>query len=208
MNNKEKELLKSTIGKRVEDYEYTTTHDDSDLHIKFTDGTDLLISTSYNQADMYFDYIENNNEIKKDDDKIMSKELNIVEAMKMPIGTELIIKYMDGYVRKVALVESNEVGNNNVLLKYLDSKDGESHYVDVHRELVKAKFIPTPKPISFMEAITQNHYNDKTIRCEVDDKVYTYKPVQTKTTEIRAIETRGGISTEEILNGKWYIKEN
>lgn len=153
---------------------------------------------------MYFDYIENNNEIEKEDDKIMSKELNIIEAMKMPLDTLFDVVFSDGY--------NNQFDNKAVLtdkeeIKWIDN-EGNTHETCGDKLFINAKFIPIQKSVTFMEAITQNHYNDKTIRCEVDDKVYTYKPVQTKTTEIRAIETRGGISTEEILNGKWYIEEN
>lgn len=145
----------------------------------------------------------------------MSKELNIIEAMKMPLGTELIIKYMDGYTRKVALVESNEVGNNNVLLKYLDSKDGESHYVDVHRELVEATFIPVSKPVSFMEAVK----NGKLIKVEhefICDKNFTSDELE-ELKEYQNIDNAMYILSENldskqlrrvILNGKWYIEEH
>ena len=128
----------------------------------------------------------------------MSKELNIIEASNTK-DTYFEVFYADGKKRN-----SNIYTDSSSRL--IDSYDNACLFIT--EKLINSKFIPTQKSITFMEAITQNHYNDKTIRCEVDDKVYTYKPVQTKTTEIRAIETRGGISTEEILNGKWYIEEN
>ena len=139
----------------------------------------------------------------------MSKELNIIEAMNMPLGTEFIIKYNDGNKRKVELVEVNEIGNNNVLLKYLDAIDKtKNYYVDLHRDLVFAKFIPIQKPVSFIEAVKSGK------RVKVKHKLMS----EIEETELKEFEfiswilfaiTKENIDVKEIIiNGKWYIEED
>ena len=159
----------------------------------------------------------------------MSKELNIIEAMHMKLGTEFTIKYRDGYTRRVMLVESNEIGNNNIVLKYLDVINNEYNYVDIHRDLVDAKFIPVQKPVSFMEAVKTG----RRIKVEhnlIDDILLNKKDIYFRSDSShnrKAIErfrnkefmpvnllfsALGYLFDESeiaeiVNNGKWYIEE-
>lgn len=211
MNNKEKEILKSTIGKTVENYKYNTTQDDSDLSIKFTDGSSLTIDTEFNQVDMYFDYIENKNEIEKDDNEIMSKELNIIEAMKMPVGTEFKV-IIDGELREntMKLFSYQDIDK---MFKYIDwFSHPKDTYLKSYDWLINAKFIPIQKPVSFMEAVK----SDKYIRVDLTgiggysghtiEKLNSYMPLDEMFAYLGR-EFYTNTIKEIIEKGKWYIED-
>ena len=159
----------------------------------------------------------------------MSKELNIIEAMHMKLGTEFTIKYRDGYTRRVMLVESNEIGNNNIVLKYLDVINNEYNYVDIHRDLVDAKFIPVQKPVSFMRAVESGN-RIKVEHNLIDDAILNKKDIYFRSDSPhnrKALEMfrrkefmspnllfsalgylfDGSEIAEIVNNGKWYIEE-
>ena len=119
----------------------------------------------------------------------------------MKLGTEFTIKYRDGYTRRVMLVESNEIGNNNIVLKYLDVINNEYNYVDIHRDLVDAKFIPVQKPVSFMEAVESG----KEIKVNSSELVTGYLDLHEMMEQLSVRTTK---AIKEILkNGLWYIEE-
>lgn len=213
MNNKEKEILKSTIGKTVENYKYNTTQDDSDLSIKFTDGSSLTIDTEFNQVDMYFDYIENKNEIEKDDNKIMSKELNIIEAMKMPVGTEFKV-IIDGELREntMKLFSYQDIDK---MFKYID---WFSHPKDIclksYDWLINTKFIPVQKPVDFIKAYNSKkliRVEHKLIKPSYDPEIVgirdDYSSIDTVLYQLTKKFTQQNFR-DIIDNGEWFILED
>lgn len=130
----------------------------------------------------------------------MSKELNILQAIEMPVGTEFEVVFNNGNKRLIKTVLDK---NRNFVAEWAGNLEGATH------DFVTAKFIPIQKPVSFMEAVKA--YSDgKTIRCDYKEfngeettNIYKYggidKPIEDT--------CNFGISTREILNGKWYIKE-
>lgn len=135
----------------------------------------------------------------------MSKKLNIIDAMKMPVGTIFEVFDEDG----------NKDSYNVKVIEVFGKKDSKKLVVDnrAYIEIVvsdfisNATFIPTQQPVSFMEAIKASQ-EGKTIRVYIQDVKYTYYPKDNKFLELSAKETRGGLSTAEILDGKWYIEES
>ena len=134
----------------------------------------------------------------------MSKKLNIIEAMKMPVGTlfEVILNGEEfGCIAKI--LESSVQSKKQLVW---DNRANSS--IVVTDSISRAIFTPIQQPVSFMEAIKASQ-EGKTIWVNVEDKTYTYypNPRDKQFDELRAKETRGGLSTYEILNGKWYIKD-
>jgi hypothetical protein len=143
----------------------------------------------------------------------MSKELNIIEAMKMPVDTEFKIKYADGRysTKNIILKESRKEK------KYLDwvNDGGLKVYEFLITETI---FIPIQQPVSYADAIDAG-VNGKRIKVDVTElnKKYgecvlnkwwndTYK-------EPKEIFLMLGNSNERnvqriIKEGKWYIEES
>jgi hypothetical protein len=69
------------------------------------------------------------------------------------------------------------------------------------------EFIKIERQVNFMDAIKANK-EGKTIKVIVKDKTYTYYPKDNEFMELSAKETHAGLSTSEILEGKWYIEED
>ncbi len=141
----------------------------------------------------------------------MNKELNIIEAIEMPVGAKFNVIFNDGCEAKVILEKTNT--GNGKYFKWIkppkNAFDGETRdSVIAASRFINAKFIPRPNPVTFIEAIKASQ-EGKTIYVNVEDRTYTYypNPRDKKFDELRAKETRGGLSTYEILNGKWYIKD-
>lgn len=59
--------------------------------------------------------------------------------------------------------------------------------------------------VSFIEAIKASQ-EGMVIHVDAGEKSYTYYPKDDKFSELTAVETKGGLSTHEILSGKWYIE--
>ncbi len=138
----------------------------------------------------------------------MSKELNIIEASNMPENTMFDVK-IDHYYKYDDAIRIRD----NTKLRAMCTREGIRflEYADIEKAsktLLNAKFIPIPNPVTFIEAIKASQ-EGKTIYVNVEDRTYTYypNPRDKKFDELRAKETRGGLSTYEILNGKWYIKD-
>lgn len=63
------------------------------------------------------------------------------------------------------------------------------------------------EPVDFMEAM-KAYRDDKTIYCLLEDTKYTYNPSDTGRLDTVYDQCNDGLSLEEILDGKWYIKED
>lgn len=59
--------------------------------------------------------------------------------------------------------------------------------------------------VSFIEAIKASQ-EGMVIHVDAGEKSYTYYPKDDRFSELTAVETKGGLSTHEILSGKWYIE--
>ena len=78
----------------------------------------------------------------------MSKELNILQAIEMPVGTEFRVVYKDSI--KMAIKKTVLDKNRN----FVAVSDGDLE--STTHNFVTAKFIPIQKPVSFEEAICSN----------------------------------------------------
>ena len=125
----------------------------------------------------------------------MSKELNIIEAVNMPVGTEFEVFFKSGRKGTQKVIVSEELGSHKLIWE--DGKDVKSYGC-----IINAKFIPVQKPVSFMEAI-KARYEGKTIKVVLrnNERIYEDNSAGLK-------DQNGGYLTPlEILEGKWYIEE-
>ncbi|NFI57000.1 hypothetical protein FDA48_11710 [Clostridium botulinum] len=139
----------------------------------------------------------------KDDmeDKKLSKELNILQAIEMPIGTEFEVVYEDGFVF-----------NNGNIVKIINGLRGEkliwkddNDEAICGRAFINAKFIPIQKPVSFMEAINSG----KRIKCMHSrfSKSDIYMSI-IKMFEMMSNSTCRDFIPTLINEGKWYVEED
>lgn len=143
-------------------------------------------------------------DIKFKDDievKKLSKELNIIEAMKMPIGTEFTVVHdrKGTNIQKATLC----INYDN---KFLEWESGKK--LNITSDNIFGTFIPIQQPVSFMEAI-KAYSKGKTI--EVNTKSYStlYKPAERNSMGDELLDEDGEvINLKEILEGKWYIQED
>ena len=137
----------------------------------------------------------------------MSKELNILQAIEMPVGTEFKVIYKNSIERQIKTILDE---NRNFI------KESDAYLECTTYNFVTAKFIPVQKPVSFIEAICSNkrikvvvpkELNDKysnEITCLLDDfwnnKYETVEDI---------LEMLGGNEKREVLikECKWYIEE-
>ncbi|WP_143314544.1 hypothetical protein [Clostridium sp. HBUAS56017] len=120
--------------------------------------------------------------------------MNIIEASKQEIGTKFKIECFDGELFHVEKSSTGfEFPNENQLI--------------ITDRIIDAKFILIQQPVSFMEAIKANQ-EGKVIKVNIGARTYTYYPRDNKWFGLIAKETLGGLSTHEILEGKWYIEES
>ena len=132
----------------------------------------------------------------------MSKELNIIEASNMPENTLFAVK-IDCYYKHDDAIRIRD----NTKLKAICTDAGIRflEYSDIEKaskSLLNAKFIPIPKPVSFMEAIKEYSEHYRNIYCKIGNtkKLYEYNPIGLK-------NGNQPISSYEILNGEWYIED-
>lgn len=126
------------------------------------------------------------------------KELNIIEASKMP-NTEFEVIYLSGNKRRKK-IKTDQFGN-------LLDDDGSLFEGAYFHDIIQAKFIPLPKEIevSFMEAI-KAYGEGKTIICKIGNNQTKFKPQALFTDDNPILdEFEDGITAKEILEGKWYI---
>ncbi|HBJ1650916.1 TPA: hypothetical protein LA460_000135 [Clostridium botulinum] len=138
------------------------------------------------------------------------KELNIIEAIEMPIGTEfeVIDKYGDKNLVNVILCENNNLCRQSERL--LCWKNSYKELGSGNYELT-LKFIPIQQPVSFMEAISDEENMVKVI-LDSDDffssDAECFNDYMTITELFKKLSERFnnyGI-LKAINKGKWYIK--
>lgn len=135
----------------------------------------------------------------------MNKELNIIEAIAMPVGTEFEVIHDNGRING-----SKAILGIDYDFKSLKWDNGE--YLNLTSKNLNAKFIPIPKPVSFMEAVKSGKYirvdltgiegyGEKTIK-----ELNTYMSLD-EIFELLGNEFYGGYIKEIIEKGKWYIED-
>ena len=126
----------------------------------------------------------------------MNKELNIIEAVNMPIGTEFEVFFKSGRKGTQKVIVSEELGSHKLIWE--DGKDVKSYGC-----IINAKFIPVQKPVSFIDAVKSGK------RIRVSSPEYELIDFCTIGNAIHKLSLM--ISEEYmrkvILNGKWYIEE-
>lgn len=143
------------------------------------------------------------------------KQLNIIEAMKMPIGTEFEVHYDDGgKATGNMILKTGDKGT-----KYLDWVDGNIP-LRVFAFLADTTFIPIQQPISFMEVVNsgrrckvEHEYvedirkiNDLKFVYEHEFKKGDYMPLNYLVYVLGYNCSQENIQ-EIINNGKWYLEE-
>lgn len=138
----------------------------------------------------------------KDDmeDKKLNKELNIIEASSMPLGTEFKVIFKDG--SKCSHIVS--FGN----CKFYQDKNVDD---SIHVLFINATFIPIQQPVSFMEALKSG----KRVRVDIDDLIFTdikykfntYQRME-ELIELMGIELTFTGKKNVILNGRWYVEND
>ena len=135
----------------------------------------------------------------------MSKELNILQAIEMPVGTEFKIlnagkDYENSAYSKTAIVSVSEC-NSKILLGDGVDEFGFNDYI------AGLKFEVIQKPVSFMEALKSGK------KLKVEHPLMS-EIIETEIKEFDSISwilfaiTNENIDVREIiLNGKWYIEE-
>ena len=126
----------------------------------------------------------------------MGNELNIIEVLNSNVRTEYEATTPKGY-KYNCVVELEQ--DNKVLI---NSKDGLK--IDCLNDfIINTKFIPIQKPVPFMEAV-KAFSEGKVIECELNTEKFVYGYKYKK----QLIDSNKlAVSINEILNGKWYIKE-
>ena len=124
----------------------------------------------------------------------MNKELNIIEAVNMPAGTEFEVFFKSGRKDDLKVIVSEVLGSHKLIWE--DGKD-----VKAYGCTINARFVPVQKPVRFMEAVNSGKrirvsYPGYELRnfCTIGDVIH--KLSLTSEEYIRKV----------ILNGKWYIE--
>ncbi len=142
----------------------------------------------------------------KDDmeDKKLNKELNILQAIEMPIGTEFRVK---NNLSNIKVVDSEDYGINRSISKKILCWSDSGKILNFGNYEVGLTLSPIQQPVSFMEAIKASR-EGKIIKVDTGIRIYTYYPKDDELCELTAKESNGGLSVYEILEGKWYIHED
>ncbi|KIL06932.1 hypothetical protein SR42_15320 [Clostridium botulinum] len=150
-------------------------------------------------------------DIKFKDDievKKMSKELNILQAIEMPIGTRF-----DFDIETNGVSDFIEVMKGNEEPKILCWNGDKHSRVNVCSSTSVIKLTVIQQPVSFMEALESG--KKVKVKCEgyldIDKNYYLISEIFKKI--IKGNEVFGENETEKaiksfIINGQWYIKED
>ncbi|APF21682.1 hypothetical protein [Clostridium butyricum] len=136
------------------------------------------------------------------------KELNIIEAIEMPIGTEFeVYRYKrDRGFDKCKMI-TNVYLNENKDICWCGTNEEMPFMVN---STIKAKFIPIQKPISFQEA----YYQNKLLILELDEEIKEYL-AESLDDKYRTMEDIVGILRKTLSNrtlikvlfeGKFYAE--
>ena len=141
----------------------------------------------------------------------MSKKLNIIEAIKMPIGTEFEV-----------IFDGEKIENNTMIIyrslhdKATKNIDWVCHPQDTFMQpydfLINGLFIPIQQPVSFMEVVKSGK------KCKVEHElidtdltVYSNKKISdfNDLNWVLFTLTDNQIDIKTIIQeGKWYIEES
>ena len=125
----------------------------------------------------------------------MNKELNIIEAVNMPVGTEFEMFSKSGIKETQKVIVSEVFGSRKLIWE--DGKD-----VKAYGYTINSKFIPVPKPVSFIDAVKSG----KRIRVSSPwYKIYDFCDIGNVIRKLSAMSDE--YMRKVILNGKWYIEE-
>ena len=125
----------------------------------------------------------------------MNKELNIIEAVNMPVGTEFEMFSKSGIKETQKVIVSEVFGSRKLIWE--DGKD-----VKAYGYTINSKFIPVPKPVSFIDAVKSG----KRIRVSSPGyKIYDFCDIGNVIRKLSAMSDE--YMRKVILNGKWYIEE-
>ncbi|MZI80665.1 hypothetical protein GT646_07385 [Clostridium butyricum] len=137
----------------------------------------------------------------------MSKELNILQAIEMPVGTEFNVIHDNGRTNG-----SKAILEMTYDYKFLKWDNGENLYITSKN--LTAKFIPIQKPFSFIEAVEASK-EGKRLRVVHDAycEAKGFKEIGKLFEMIISANKNFGDEIvnkaiiENILNGEWYIEE-
>ena len=126
----------------------------------------------------------------------MNKELNIIEAVNMPIGTEFEVFFKSGRKDDLKVIVSEVLGSHKLIWE--DGKD-----VKAYGCMINARFVPVPKPVSFIDAVKSG----KRIRVSSPwYKIYDFCDIGNVIHKLSLMVSEEYMR-KVILNGKWYIEE-
>lgn len=136
----------------------------------------------------------------------MSKKLNIIEGMKMPIGTKFEVYYIDGSKDNCS-AKIVEAFNDKSKKKLVWDNRAIINIV-VTDSIFNATFIPIQQPVSFMEVVKTN----KRVRVECEGYVSPSEyrwlhQVLYKIIENNCCKEDKALN-DFITKGKWYIEES
>lgn len=136
------------------------------------------------------------------------KELNIIEAIEMPIGTEFeVYRYKRDRCFDKRKMITNVYLNENKDICWCGTNEELPFMVN---NMIKAKFIPIQEPISFQEA----YYQNKLLILEISENIKEYL-AESVDDKYRTMEDIVGILRKTLSNktlikvlfeGKWYAE--
>ncbi|WP_271814529.1 hypothetical protein [Clostridium beijerinckii] len=145
----------------------------------------------------------------------MSKKLNIIEAMKMPIGTEFEVIFDGKKIPNNTMVIYRSLASDRNT-KHIDWKSHpDGTFMKPYDYLINGVFIPIQQPVSFMEAIEEGS-EDKKVKVVMDritfpkhftDALNKYMTLNEIFKFMSEHLSRVGIRNV-IKEGKWYIEES
>jgi hypothetical protein len=147
----------------------------------------------------------------------MIKKLNIIEAMKMPIGTEFNVEYKDTIDDSTISIKGGSGGT-----KIFIWADGER--LALSDRTLKATFIPIQQPVNFMQVIEsdkrcrveheimhnlskQTYCNENAIKDDVNDMLDGKYMSLDKILSALSWKLGADELSAVIKKGKWYLEE-
>jgi hypothetical protein len=142
------------------------------------------------------------------------EELNIIEAMKMPVGTEFKVIFNGEKIENNTMIIYRSLGTDKD--KHIDWKcHPQDTFMKPYDFLINGIFIPISKPVSFMEAVS----NEKNmIKVDIEDMIVGISDDLKE--QLREYNTIGAtlyclsnyFTNESLVKifqeGKWYIEES
>lgn len=149
------------------------------------------------------------------------KGLNIIEAIKMPVGTEFEVIFNGEKIENNTMIIYRSLGDKEC--KHIDWKcHPQDTFMKPYDFLINGIFIPIQEPVSFMEAINAG-LEGKMIKVDLTELNEKYSDDEIGTCVLNSYWNNCWSSikcifemlaktekhTNKIINeGKWYIKED